>query len=153
MTLYAAHANNVAHTGSSADKTVLQLITTSTDRIRIVEWGVLFDGVSSSAVPVEVRLQRQTSAGTTPVALATNYDVIALDPASPTASVTAKKGIWAAEPTMSGIIWAGKVSPTSGLVIQKPLGQEPVIAVSSFVGIVVNAAAAVNAWAYIIWDE
>lgn len=153
MALYVATASNVAHTGSSADKTILQLITTSTDRIRVIEYGVTFDGVTATAVPVEVRLQRQTSAGTTPVALASNYDVTALDPASPTASVTAKRGIWAAEPTMGAILWATKIPPTSGIVIQKPLGQEPVVAVSGFIGIVVNAAAAVNAWAYIIWDE
>ena len=153
MALYVATASNVAHTGSSADKTILQLITTTTDRIEVVEFGVTFDGVTATNVPVEVRLQRQSTAGTTPVALSTNYDVNALDTVSPAASTTAKKGIWATEPTMGNIVWAAKVPPTSGIVVQKPLGQEFKVPVSDRIAIVVNAANAVNVWAYIIWNE
>lgn len=151
---FTATANNVAHAGASADKTILQIATPSGSRGHLISATVMFDGVTASNIPVEVRLQRQTNVGTGGVALGTNYGINPLDPASPPSALTALKGIWATtEPSMSSIIMALKVPPTSGVIYQFPLGQEIDIAVSAFFGLVVNAANAVNVWANFTWRE
>jgi len=45
------------------------------------------------------------------------------------------------------------VAPTNQYVKQFPLGREPEVAISKFVRIRVTAGTAVNAYAYIIWEE
>lgn len=148
-TQYVVSSNAVAHTGSSASKTILQIATTSSVRAKIVEWGVTFNGTTATNVPCTVFLQRQTSAGTGGVAISSNYGVNGMDEQMPSASTTALQGIWATtEPTAGVILCAPYVPPTSGLVIQYPLGQEPWVKVSSWLGIVVNApnAVSVNGW-------
>lgn len=153
-TLYVVSSNAVAHAGSGASKTILQLATTSTVRAKIVEWGVTFNGTSSAATPCTVLLQRQTSAGTGGVAISTNYGPNGIDEQMPAGASTALQGIWATtEPTAGAILCPPFVPPTSGFVIQYPLGQEPWLKVSGWLGIVVNAAAAVNVNAWMKYEE
>src|SRR4051812_39530639 len=47
-----------------AAKTVVQLVAASNQRVKLTNLGVFLDGVASSAVPVQVRILRQTTAGT-----------------------------------------------------------------------------------------
>lgn len=153
-TLFVVSANAVAHPGGSAAKTILQLATTSTVRAKIVEWGVTFNGTSSSAVPCTVLLQRQTTSGTGGVAISTNYGPNAIDEQMPAGFSTALQGIWATtEPTAGAVLCPPFVPPTSGFVLQYPLGQEPWIKVSGFLGIVVNAGAAVSVNAWFKYEE
>jgi hypothetical protein len=154
MGIYVATADGIA-TGTAL-KTILQIASAASDKLVVTQISVTFDGVTASAVPVEVRLQRQTSAGTGGAALATNYGINGYDPADGTASATALKGpagTWTAEPTASSILDVYRVPPTSGIVVQYPLGQEPFVAVSSRIAIVVTSAATVNCTASIFWRE
>lgn len=45
------------------------------------------------------------------------------------------------------------IAPTSQYVKQFPLGREPEVPVSKFLRVRVTAPAAVNAYAYVIWEE
>ena len=53
----------IALTAATA-KTIMQLVAASNHRVKLLEWGVYFDGTSTTAEPVQVRLLRQTTAGT-----------------------------------------------------------------------------------------
>jgi hypothetical protein len=157
MPLYIASATGTSYAGvsytSSAEKTILQLITTSTVRAALIEFGVTFNGVNSSNVPAVVNLRRQTTAGTTPVNLDSNAGPEPLDALMPAASTTAKQGLWATEPTFAHTAGTWFVPPTSGLVVQFPLGQEIWLKVSDFLGITVAAGANVSVMAYAKWME
>jgi len=58
-----ANTAEIALSGATA-KTVLQLVAASNHCVKIKSWGVFFDGTSVTAEPVQVRLLRQTDAGT-----------------------------------------------------------------------------------------
>jgi hypothetical protein len=136
-------------------------ITGTTRRFSVNELGVSFNGTSASAVPVTVRLVRTTTA---PVGGGTITQApTPLDAASPASlctaymPTTATPGVYATTaPTVGVILRTWYVSPTSGLVIQYPLGQEPdspsTPAASGF-GIQCVAPAAVQCNSYLVWTE
>lgn len=134
--------------------------TASNRRISPNEFGVSFNGTSGSAVPVLVRLVRTTVA---PVGGGTiTQAATPLDAASPTSlctaymPTTATPGVYATTaPTVGVILRTFYVPPTSGLVIQFPLGAEPdspPTAAAGF-GIQCVAPAAVAVTSYLIWTE
>lgn len=130
-------------------ETLVQLRGATTVKARIIEWGVSFDGVSVTAEPVRVRLLRQTTDGT-----GTGATEVAWDPDNPTANCTAFH-TFSAEPTAGEVLADYDVHPQTGIVIQYPLGREPVIdnATTSRIGIDATAPATVNAVAYLVWEE
>lgn len=151
--MYAASADQVA-VASGARHTVLQLATPSAIPISIIAIDITFDGTSAAAVPVLVTLERQASAGTGGVALTANWGPNPLDPNDPATTCTALKGTWATtEPALTTVYKSWRLSPTGGLSYPFPLGQEPVLPASSWIALVVNAGAAVNATATITWSQ
>lgn len=130
-------------------ETVLQLRGATTVKAKVIEWGISFDSTSATAEPVRVRLLRQTTDGT-----GTGATEVAWDPDNPTANVTAFN-TFSAEPTAGEVLAEYHCHPQSGIVIQYPLGREPVIdnATTSRLGIDVLAPAAVNCTAYLCWEE
>jgi hypothetical protein len=130
-------------------ETVVQLRGATTVKAKIIEWGISFDGVSSTGEPVRVRLLRQTTDGT-----GSGATEVAWDPDNPTANCTAFH-TFSAEPTAGEVLAEMHIHPQSGIVIQYPLGREPVIdnAATSRVAIDVLAPAAVNCTAYLVWEE
>lgn len=130
-------------------ETVLQLVGHASVKARIVEWGVSFDGVSAVAEPIRIRLVRQTTAGT-----ATGASEVMWDPDNPTASCLGFHS-FSAEPTYGDILVDMDVHPQAGIVMQYPLGREPVIdnSTTSRLGLVVTAPAIVNAAAWLAWEE
>jgi hypothetical protein len=162
VSLYVASATGtsfagVAYTSTGSEKTILQLATTSTDRARIISISVTMNGTSSSATPAVINLRRFTGAGTGGVSLAANTGPNALDGQNPAASTTALMGPWATTDPMtsqsSSVVGSWFVPPTSGFVYQFPLGQEPVMKVSDWLGLTILAGASVNVVASITWDE
>lgn len=138
----------------TALKTMLQIVTDSDAVSTIIEWGISFDGTNAAAAPIQVRLQRQTTAGTGGTAgLVTKYANPASQPTANTTSLTAPAGTWTGEPTAGDILGTWLVNPTSGIVIQYPLGREPTMDVSTRLAIVAVAAASVNAQPYIVFEE
>jgi hypothetical protein len=154
--LYSAAAEGVhPATGGTV---VLDVMNGSTRRTEVNEMGVSFNGTSASAVPCTVRLVRTT---TTPVGGGTvTQAATPMDPASPASLATAYQpttatpGVYATtSPTVGVTLRTWYVPPTSGLVIQFPLGQEPKVAVSAGIGIQIAAPADVQANSYLTWTE
>lgn len=135
---------------TTSAETLLQLRGSTATKGRILKWGVFFDGTDAAAQPVQVELCRQTTDGTGSAATEVEWDED-----DGTADITGFHS-FSAEPTKGGVLEHVEVHPQGGgIVMEYPPGREPVIsaATSSRLGIVVTAGAAVNATAFIVWEE
>lgn len=150
MGLYSAVVENQAIASSTAE-TILQLVGPSTSRLRIVEFGISFDGTTAANAPVDVQLLRQTTAGT---ASTTAQVPVKMDPADPAPAATFNY-TYTAEPTAGDVLGSWQLTPNGGLfVMQYPLGREPVMAASGRVGLKVTPGAfTLNATAYLVFEE
>lgn len=149
MALYVFAQDQIALVAATA-KSVLELGTASTGRIRIVEWWVDFDGVTATAIPVKVEVGHFSAAVTT----ATTGTVDKLDTADAAAATVVKHSTTVEG---AGTIDAGavnhRISPTSGYHYIAPLGRERIVAVSTFWRMRLTAAAGVNATVGVIIEE
>lgn len=135
---------------TTAVETVLQLTGSTQAKAKLWGWGVGFDGVSSTAEPVRVRLLRQSTAGTGTAATEMKFD-----PDEPSALLSGVHS-FTVEPTASDVLWEGHVHPQGGRVdVMYPFGREVIINASNTarIGIDVLAPAAVNVTAYMNWEE
>ena len=152
-------AQAVVTTGSSGIKTMLQFKASATIVGRIVEWGISFDG-SAAATPIKCELIETDVAATVTAHAASGivkFGANALSGGDPTTNLiqvgTSATGYSA---TAEGTITATRVldvqliAPTNQYVKQFPLGREPIIQVGLFGRIRVTAAAAVNAYCYMV---
>jgi hypothetical protein len=140
--------SNVALVAATA-KTLAELGTSATDRAKIKQWWIEFDGTSSTAVPVKVEAQRASAGVTTATTLAGEK----LDAADGTAAIVSKHSTTVEG---AGTLNGGEihvVPPTTGIVMQYPLGGEVVLGVSTFWRIRATAPANVNATFGVIWEE
>jgi len=141
-----ANTAEVALTAATA-KTVLQIVAASNHKIKILEWGVYFDGVSVTAEPVQVRLLRQSTAGTmsslTPVKRSTDSEAL-----QTTAQHTAT-----GEPTPGDVLEVKEIHPQSGYEKIFPMGQEIKVPGGGRIGIECTAPAGVNVRAQIAFEE
>lgn len=136
-------------TGTSA-KTILQLVAAANHRVVIKEWSVSFDGTSNTGDPIQVKLVRQSDAGTGGDALTpTKMD---LD-GDETLQTTAQKDVDGGEPTGSTVVSAEQVHPQGGYTWQAPFGGDIVVNGGDRLGIVVTAGADVNALARFVFEE
>lgn len=133
-------------------------LTSSNRRFNVNEIGISFNGTSSSAVPVIVRLVRVSTAPVTGATI--TQAATPLDPASPASLCTAympvaATGAFGTPPTIGAILRTWFVPPTSGLVIQFPLGQEPDVPPTSANGLAISCAApaSVTCNSYMVWTE
>lgn len=150
-------AGIVAVTTGTTIKTLLQVATPATQMIRVIEWGISFNG-SAAATPILVELIDTNVAATVTAHVAAG--VLSLNAPNDAASLvtlgTAATGYTAtAEGTITAtrVLDAQLVAPTNQYVIQYPLGREPEVAISRFLRVRVTAGAAVNALTYIAWEE
>jgi hypothetical protein len=129
---------------AATTKTVIQIIAPTNHRVKVMGWGVFFDGTSATAEPVQVELLRQTSA-LTPV----KTDA-ASEPLLTTAQHTAT-----AEPTASDVLDVVEVHPQASYerVCSTPGSQLFVVGGGGRVGIRCTAPAAVNVRAKIFFEE
>jgi len=129
-------------------------------RMNLNELGVTFNGTVATAVPVIVRLVRLTVA---PVGGGTvTQAATPLDSSSPASSYTAYQpttatpGVYGTTaPTVGVTLRTWYVPPTSGIVVQFPLGQEPdgPATTAAGLGIQCVAPAAVACSSYFVWTE
>lgn len=133
--------------GAAAAKTVLQIVAPANQRLKIKRWGVFFDGTSSTAEPVQVRLLRQTTAGTMTALPMTKQDTHA-EAIQATAQHTAT-----AEPTAGDVLDVVEVHPQSGYEVQLTEQTYIKIGGAGRVGIECTAPAAVNVRAKIVFEE
>ena len=147
-------AQVVVATGTSI-KTLLQIATPSTIDIKVIEWGISFDG-SAAATPIKVELLQTDVAATSGTSLT---PTIYGNPNAPASLCVGGTGATNFSPTVEGAITATRVfdaqliAPTNQYVKQFPLGREPWIPVSKFLRVRVTAGASVNCYTYIVWDE
>jgi uncharacterized protein YccT (UPF0319 family) len=145
--IYVASADQVALAAATA-KTIMEVATPSTRTVRLISWSVEFDGVTATAVPVKVELLRASAVITGTTFTAVKYN----DPNAPAALATARHTA-TAEGTVTDQIEVHRVPPTSGIVIQYPLGREPEAPISNALRIRCTAPAIVNATVTMAWEE
>lgn len=144
----------VVATGN-AIKTLLQLATPSTAEVKVIEWGISFDGTTAAA-PIKVELFGTTVAATSGTSVTPQTWGNVNGPASLCVGGT---GATCFSPSVEGTVANYRpldiqlIAPTSQYVKQFPLGREAMIGVSQFIRIRVTAAATVNCYTYIIWEE
>ena len=149
-----------AVTTGNAVKTMLQVKPGATTALKIVEWGISFDG-SAAATPGKIELIETDVAATVTASVAndiTKYGPMALLNGDPTTALiavgTSATGYTAtAEGTITSVRnLAGPqfIAPTNQFIQQFPLGREPVIQNGKFGRIRVTFATAVNAYCYMI---
>lgn len=150
MALFSAAADAMAVNISSL-QTLLEADQIASRTLTVRQWSIEFDGVTASNVPVRVQLCQVTATS----AVGTSVTPASMRMNQSAAAATAKK-LPASEGTVT-VLEEHRVPPTSGLLIQYPLGEEPWIigAASTASGISIRAlaGAAVNATATIEWDE
>lgn len=137
----------IALTAATA-RTVIQLVAASNHRVKLLAYGVYFDGTSSSAEPVQVRLLRQTTAGTMSSLTPTKRD----DSIAETLQTTAQHSA-TAEPTAGDVLEVKEVHPQGGYEKVFPFGQEIIIGGGDRAGIECTAPAGVNVRAEMIFEE
>lgn len=132
MDTYKAVAAPVAVT-AGVPKTILQVETPSTQRVKFVSVAVSFNGASTAVAKVD--LVRQASDGTS----GGSVTPAPLDPSAP-ASLCSVATSWSAEPTTTTTIESWYVSQNGAVfVIPFNPGEEPQLDISSHMGLVVTA--------------
>jgi hypothetical protein len=138
-------------------KVAIQLATPSTLEIRLVEWGISFDG-SAAVTPAVVELAVAGTASTCSSAHSTstimNVGPSALVSKLSMGTTTSGYGTGSITSNTTSQTWDRQyVAPTNQYVKQWPLGREPVLLASKFLQLRVSTTATVNAIAYIMWEE
>ena len=151
-------ASQAAVTTGTAIKTLLQVATPATSKIKVVEWGISFDG-TAAATPITVELLTTGAINATVTAHVASGVPPFEDSGAPASLVTLGTAATGYTASAEGTIVATRVldtqlvAPTNQYIKQYPLGREPEIPISTFLRIRVKAGAAVNAICYIIWEE
>jgi hypothetical protein len=144
-------------TTGTAIKTLLQIATPSTCEMRVIEWGISFDG-SAAATPGKVELIDTNVAATVTAHIAAGV-VSHNDTGTVASRMTLGTSATGYTATAEGTTTASRlldyqqIAPTGQYVKQYPLGLEPEVAASRFLRVRVTFAAAVNAVCYVIWAE
>ncbi len=152
MALYSVEGTDITLVAGTA-KTVLAAINSSAGVIKLVEWGVSFDGVSATAIPVLIEL---CSLNTTSAGTATAHTIAQVTGPTRTPQFTAKRA-YTVEPTATQRLNAWRCHPQSGMVIQYPQGREPQQWVASYALVlrvtITAGQTAVNVTPYMLIEE
>lgn len=152
-------AAQVAVTTGTAIKSLLQIkLGRAIMRGKVIEWGISFDG-SAAAAPIDCELlTTKTVAATVTAHVAAgivNLDPLGVTPTDldPFDFGTAATGYTAsAEGTVTAtrMLDVQHIAPTNQYIKQWPLGREPWFGQDEFLRVRVTAAAAVNAYCYVV---
>lgn len=144
---------------ANTTKTVIQVAIPATTDIRLVGWGVSFDGASGTAVPVICHCIQGDVAASGLTAATPELWGHDLQPASLCVGGAALTGTGAGVTPTEGTLTvvryfdAQHVHPQAGYGIIWPESFQPRVAPSRFVRIRCRAQAAVNVIPWIIWAE
>jgi hypothetical protein len=138
-------------------KVAIQLATSSAQEIRLVEWGVSFNG-SAAGTPAVCTLAQASAASTCSTAHSTST-IVAVGDRAKTCSLTMStttcgygNGAITTNTTEKEFA-AAFVGPTSQYEKQFPLGRDYVVTASKFCQLRINTAATLTALAYIVFEE
>lgn len=143
---FSTHTPEVALT-ASASKTVLKVTAPANQRLKLLEWGVYFDGVSATTEPAIVELVRLSSSGTMSAT-----GTVKNDDYQETIQSVAEYDA-SSEPTVSAVLEPKEVHPQSGYEKAYGLGLEPRVPGGGRMGIKITAAADVNVRAWMKFEE
>jgi len=146
---FVLESGSVACTVGSA-KTIVQAVAPANIRVKLLGFGVAFDGILTTGQPVGVRVLRQTTAGTMSALTPVNTNSV-----SETIQTTAQYNA-TAEPTAGNVLYNGQIHPQQALLWQYPYGAEYIIPGGGRVGIECNVVAgqsAVNVRAHMHLEE
>jgi hypothetical protein len=155
----ATTASPVAVTTGTAIKTMLQVTAGANNPLRVKAWGISFDG-SAAGTPIACELLTTGTVGAT----VTDYVANDVQPwtqttAVPVSTISLATDASGYTATAEGSITATRhfdlqfVAPTNQYVMMFPLGEEPVVKQSDKLRIRVDAAAAVNCYCWVRWEE
>lgn len=139
--------SEVALAGSTL-KTILQLTAPTNHRLKLLRWKVSFDGVSPTAEPAQVRLLRQTSAGTM-----SSLNPVKQDDSIAETMLSTGQTNATAEPTAGDVLDNVEVHPQSGYEVIYPYGQEVKVGGGDRIGIDVNSTSVVNVRGLFVFEE
>lgn len=152
MAVYSSTLSKKEAVASDTSKTLIQLRAGVGGAAKVIEWGISFDGISSTATPARVKLIRQTTGGTmTQIGRGIEWD------SAQTGSFASYRIAASAEPTGTADVYeVHQVTPTGGLLLkQYPLGRELTLQPGERLGLTVVAgpSSAASALGYIVWEE
>lgn len=133
---------------AATPKTVLQVKAPANHRVKIKGWGVYFDGTGVSAEPINVKLVRQSTAGTMSAVTPAKCDDSLPETVQSTGSVNAS-----VEPATGEVLQFRNVHPQSGYEHIYGVGDEDIIKGGGYVGILCDAPAVVNVIPWIKCEE
>jgi hypothetical protein len=133
---------------NDAVETLIQLAAPANHRVKILRWGVFFDGTQPRNEPVQIRLLRQISSGT-----ADALSLVKLDDSISETVQTEARYNFTSEPTGSSVIESYNIHPQQGIFVPYVLGQEIIVGGGGRLAIDCNAPNDVNARAFIIGEE
>jgi len=147
---YTAETTGDVALSAATAKTVLIIIAGSNALLRLIEFGVSFDGTSSVAEPVTVELCYSTQAGNG----TGSSSVTIAQTGGPTRTVQATSNRnYSTEPTTLTVWKRWLVHPQTGFAMQFPLGREPEETVTADgLALRLTAPATVNAQAYMKFE-
>jgi hypothetical protein len=140
-------------------QTVIQVVAATNQRVRIIEIELSFDGTNSANTPAQVRIMRQTGAGTSSALSTGQVGVAGIAKLNDLYSVaetiqTTGRITFSGEPTYSEVLRWITVPVFGGtIVVPAPPGQEDYVPGGSRYGIVVTAPQAVNCYVTIRAEE
>jgi hypothetical protein len=137
---------------STVAKTMFQIVTPSTRKVKLLEFGVSFSSVTSTDGPVVAEFLVNSGAGT-----ASAMTPIAIDLGDPASLCTGCQNIFTVEPTGTTAAGPGPITctPVGGLFVYPfAQGVELVVPVSTKLGFRLTAPSALsNVYAYAIFQE
>lgn len=139
----------------TAIKTLLQVATPSTERLKVVEWGISFDTPASASIIACELVQTDVAATTGTSITPQPYE----DPNDPASFCVGGTGATCFQPSVEGTTTATRIGdlqlivPPYVYVKQWPLGREFGVPVSKFLRVRITASVTCNAYAYVIWEE
>lgn len=133
---------------AAAEKTVLQLIADTNVIVAVQEVLISFDGINNTAAPVNILIERQTSAGT-----ATSRTPLKTKDTSTSLSSTGSENA-SAEPTSGDILVTFHIHPQSGVIYSVPLPDgELEIPGGARLGLAITSPTTINCLATIKGEE
>lgn len=140
MARYSVSWSGLQLAAASTSKTLAQLVTAAGSQVRIVELSVTTTDTTTTDSPVEVILQRQSTAGTASAGTVNNDSI-----GAPAAATTAQTN-FSVEPTAGAVLRRWKIPANGGQVYALwPYSREPEMDVSTRLGVTITSGGTITA--------